>query len=215
MFNSKINTLLISCALLCALNLVSFAQTSPRLPLSDDTRQTVEEFRRSNIKVTPQILALITKAQNLIAQEKFTEAIAEYKKIIAAKAATYNTYNNMAHCYSRLGNLDLAIQHFSMALKLSPENAISYTNRGIAYAQTGQFDAALADYNKSIELNPKEALFYNNRADLYSRIGNFDRALEDQNKAVSLTPTKGYYLSNRGMTYYRKGMYRQGNRRFR
>ena len=52
-----------------------------------------------------------------------------------------------------------AIEDYSKAIDLAPENARFYNGRGNAYGSAGNFHAAIEDFNKAIELNPEEALF--------------------------------------------------------
>ena len=47
-----------------------------------------------------------------------------------------------------------AVQCYTQALELDPDNAALYSNRSVAYARHNKFAEALDDAEKAIELNP-------------------------------------------------------------
>ena len=47
-----------------------------------------------------------------------------------------------------------AIDDYSKAIDIEPENAEYYCNRGRVYSIIGEYDKALADYGRAIELEP-------------------------------------------------------------
>ena len=53
-------------------------------------------------------------------------------------------------------NWDAAIDCFSMAIRLEPDDAIAYHNRGVAYEKLGDKAKADADFAKADELRAKE-----------------------------------------------------------
>ena len=104
-----------------------------------------------------------------------------------------------------LGQSDKAIEAYSHAIELNPNNAIAYYNRGTAHHSKGELDRAIADYNKAIELNPEFAEAYNNRGNTCSDKGELDRAIADYNKAIELNPRLELAYYNRGAVHYNKG----------
>ena len=51
------------------------------------------------------------------------------------------------------GNFWAAIENYSEAIKLDPENAALYSNRSVAYTRSSKFAEALDDAEKAIEIN--------------------------------------------------------------
>lgn len=51
-------------------------------------------------------------------------------------------------------NFDEAIEHFTKAIELTPDNHILYSNRSAAYASKKDWDHALGDAEKTTELKP-------------------------------------------------------------
>ena len=102
---------------------------------------------------------------------------------------------------------DSAIEAYTKAIALDPNDALAYNNRGAAYANKGQYDRAIEDFNKAIALNPNLAQAYYNRGAAYADKGQYDRAIEDYNKAIALDPNDALAYYNRGIAYKNKGQY--------
>ena len=104
-----------------------------------------------------------------------------------------------------IGQVNMAIEHYSHAIELDPNNASAYNNRGAAYEHKGDIDHAIDDYTKAIQLNPNDAMVYSNRGGAYCEKGDIDRAIEDCNIAIELKPDYANAYSNRGVAYSDKG----------
>ena len=63
-------------------------------------------------------------------------------------------YKSKGNAAFQSGDYDLAISHFSEAIKLDPNNAVFYSNRSMCHATKGDFESALTDGNKCVELKP-------------------------------------------------------------
>ena len=98
-----------------------------------------------------------------------------------------------------------AIEHYTAAIALAPENARAYTNRGLAYAKQRNATAALADYSKAIALGLEDARVYNNRGGAYRKTGDFAAAFADYNTAIALAPEDAWFYNNRGDAYRETG----------
>ena len=57
-----------------------------------------------------------------------------------------------------IGQMDRAIEAYSRAIELDPNDAMAYTNRGNAHGDKGDLDLAIADYTKAIELDPNDTV---------------------------------------------------------
>ena len=104
----------------------------------------------------------------------------------------------MASEYQKQGNLDGAIEYYSLAIQdfislNDNENlAVCYTNRSKALIDVEKYDQAVKDSTEAIalhkRLNEKNliALDYVNRALSYMYLNNFKKALEDINNSISI-----------------------------
>ena len=102
-----------------------------------------------------------------------------------------------------LGQIDKAIEAYSHAIELKPDDAQVYTNRGVAYYSKGKYDLAIQDLNKVIELNPDYPIAYTNRGMAYYSKSEYDLAIQDFNKAIELNPDYAETYYNRGELWLR------------
>ena len=108
-----------------------------------------------------------------------------------------------------LGQTDRAIETYSHAIKLNPNNTYTYNNRGSAYESKNSFDRAIADYARAIQLSPNYADAYFNRGAAYGEKGDYDRAIADYTKAIQLKPDFAEAYTNRGAAYLKIGKFEQ------
>ena len=104
-----------------------------------------------------------------------------------------------------IGEVNMAIEHYSRAIEFNPNHASTYNNRGAAYERKGDIDRAIDDYTKAIHLNLNDAIAYSNRGGAYLDKGDIDHAIEDCNIAIDLNPNHASTYNNRGVAYERKG----------
>jgi Tfp pilus assembly protein PilF len=83
---------------------------------------------------------------------------------------------------------DKAIQAFSTAIEIIPQDYQAYNYRGVARALKGNYNKALADYDKAIEIRPRYAEAYNNRGFTRTQLGDLDNALIDYARALKMNP---------------------------
>lgn len=83
---------------------------------------------------------------------------------------------------------DKAIEAYTKAIELNPNDFGLYNNRAVVYHATGEYEKAIADYGKAIELNPYHFSSFNNRGAAYEDIGNIEQAIADYRKALELDP---------------------------
>ncbi|MBI4824198.1 MAG: tetratricopeptide repeat protein [Nitrospirae bacterium] len=100
------------------------------------------------------------------------------------------------------GDLDTAIESYSMAIKLQPEFISAYYNRGIAYYNKKLYDEAIKDFDKVIELNPENANAYIGRGNIYFIKADYNRAIPDYTKATGLDPSNVTAYNNLGYIYF-------------
>jgi tetratricopeptide (TPR) repeat protein len=84
--------------------------------------------------------------------------------------------------------IDKAIEAYSKALELDPDNVLFLNVRGWAYESKGQDDQALADYNAALQKRPNFGAPYNNRGTLYLRKGALQSALDDFSSSIRVAP---------------------------
>ena len=114
---------------------------------------------------------------------------------------------SLAMKYIDEGDFDYAIENFTNAIKLKPNNANAYNNRGVCFYKQGNYELALNDYNLAIELYPNFYEVYFNRGFCFYIQGNYELALNDYNLAIDLYPNFYEVYFNRGLYYYEQEKY--------
>jgi tetratricopeptide (TPR) repeat protein len=104
-------------------------------------------------------------------------------------------------------NLDKAIEAYSKAIELDPDNAGILNGRGWSYESKGQDDLALADYNAALQKRPNFGAPYNNRGTLYLRKGALQSALDDFSSAIRVAPKFVLGYTNRARVETMNGEY--------
>jgi hypothetical protein len=95
-------------------------------------------------------------------------------------------YNDRGYGYEKQELFDKAIDDYSTAIELNPNDAVVYNNRGIAYGMQGKLNEAIVDFSKTIELDPKYAEAYYNRGKTYYDLNQFDASISDYYTAIKL-----------------------------
>ncbi|CAH1396592.1 unnamed protein product [Nezara viridula] len=97
---------------------------------------------------------------------------------------TAEEYKEKANSLFKSQQYEGAIEFYTKAIELDPNNAIYYSNRSFAYMKTECFGSALADATKAVELQNSYVKAYYRRATAYMALGKFKLALRDY-EAVS------------------------------
>ena len=96
----------------------------------------------------------------------------------------------------RLRPLYKAIEDYTQAIRINPNDADAYFYRGYYYAELGNHNQAIEDYSQAIRISPNNANAYNNRGFAYENLNNFVRARADYETALRLDPNNTLYRNN-------------------
>ena len=105
------------------------------------------------------------------------------------------------HQYSK------AIQEFTKAIALDPNNWIVYAYRGLCYYKLKQNSRAIQDYTQAIDLEPTEANPHYNRGLAYSALKQDTQAIQEFTKAIDLDPLDWRAYYSRGHAYFERKQY--------
>jgi len=81
---------------------------------------------------------------------------------------------------------DRAIEQFSQAIDLDPENPLHYVNRGNARQTNYLLKEAVEDFDHAIGLDPSSSLAFLGRGETYVKMGEYDHAIDDFGEAIKL-----------------------------
>lgn len=120
---------------------------------------------------------------------------------------SFFAFHNRGIAFSRLGELDKAIEDYHRAIALKPNFADTHSNLGIALFKKGLLEQAIAEYQTAIRLKPDLAEAHRNMAvALYSE-GNFSEALKHYLVVASLRPDDAGAYADLGSAYGAMGDY--------
>jgi tetratricopeptide (TPR) repeat protein len=93
--------------------------------------------------------------------------------------------------------MDAALQDYSEAIRLRPNDAEAFNNRGVVRRDQGDKEGALQDFNEAIHLSPNRPEAFNNRGVLRRDQGDMKGALQDFDEAIRLKPNAANAFDNR------------------
>lgn len=112
---------------------------------------------------------------------------------------------NRGHAYYNLTKYQLAVDDYTISLKINPTDSLAYYNRALSYEGLQDYKSAIQDYTSDLTVGAKNHLAntYNNRGRCYMNLKQYPEALADYTKALAINPKKGVTYGNRGDLYYR------------
>jgi lipoprotein NlpI len=101
-------------------------------------------------------------------------------------------YINRGVAYQQKGAIEKAIDDFSAAIRVRPNETVALANRGNAYAMMGDYERAIADLDNAIRIRPNNALFALQRGRTHLYAGHKPAAADDFATVVRLQPSSAY-----------------------
>jgi len=87
-------------------------------------------------------------------------------------------------------NYDRAIDDYTQALRLTPNDAHAYHGRGWSYAQKGDYQRAIQDYSETLRIKPSDLRTVADRRLAYLRNGDYLLAMADEGRLLWLNFAK-------------------------
>ncbi len=147
------------------------------------------------VMLSPLQASLLNRGDELFEQEKYAEALQEYQRVLTENPELYLAYERIGLCYSKLDDLDNAIEAFKAMLDKDPESRETLINLSVVYIQKGEEEEGMKYLN---QLDAKSLdtpdLFYNVGLILFKK-RKIDMAIEYFDKSVAMDPkyVDGYY----------------------
>ena len=92
-------------------------------------------------------------------------------------------------------NYEDAIEDYTKAIEIEPDNVFAYRLRGDSKCKLGDYQGAIDDYTKAIEIEPNKAYLYNYRASAKRKLEDNEGTDEDDKKADKLKSMERQYES--------------------
>ncbi len=97
-------------------------------------------------------------------------------------------HTHMGIAYYKKGEINKALKHSQIAIKLMPDSPEPHSNLGNVYSTLGKFDEAIKEYMTAIKLSPDFPEAHYNLALTYSKQERFDEAMKEYMTAIKLSP---------------------------
>jgi tetratricopeptide (TPR) repeat protein len=97
-------------------------------------------------------------------------------------------YQQRAYAAANNQQFQDAINDYSEAIKLKPEDARIYEQRAAVEMKSNNTEKALADYSEAIKLKPNEVRYYLYRSYIYETKGDMENSMADTEKILKLDP---------------------------
>jgi Flp pilus assembly protein TadD len=109
-------------------------------------------------------------------QERYEQAIAFYRRALAANPAHAGAHNGLGASLLLAGRHAEAIEQFKAGLQHQPRSAALWNNLGYAYALSGENKLAEIAYKQSLDLDPTDYKTNTNLAKVQQSLGNAEPA---------------------------------------
>jgi tetratricopeptide (TPR) repeat protein len=120
--------------------------------------------------------------------------------------------------YELIQDSNKALEVYTDALKISPEDEYFNNRAGIQYFDRGDIESlqkALDHYQKAINANPESAVYYYNQALAFAALeNNFEKAQQAYQKAIGLDPENDLYHNQYGVLFYHHKRYKEALQEF-
>ncbi|KAI7795518.1 small glutamine-rich tetratricopeptide repeat-containing protein alpha isoform X1 [Triplophysa rosa] len=96
----------------------------------------------------------------------------------------------------RVENFSAAVEFYSKAIQLNPQNAVYYCNRAAANSKLGNYAGAVQDCDRAIGIDPNYSKAYGRMGLALASLNKYSEAVSFYQKALELDPDNGTYKDN-------------------
>ncbi|NWY03186.1 SGTB protein, partial [Nothoprocta ornata] len=93
-------------------------------------------------------------------------------------------------------NYGAAVDCYTRAIELDPNNAVYYCNRAAAQSKLNKYSEAIKDCKRAIEIDPKYSKAYGRMGLALTSVNKYEEAITSYQKALDLDPENDSYKSN-------------------
>ncbi len=119
---------------------------------------------------------------------QYDDALSDLEQVVATSEGDQDLLIQRGMIHARAGDQQAAIQDFSAALEIAPENGEAYAGRGLAQLERGQIEKALSDCDLAVTFAPDHAPAYLCRARAYLQLARPVQVSTNLSKALELSP---------------------------
>ncbi len=134
------------------------------------------------------VLILLLIITTRVQLRYWENSIALFTHTLAVTENNYVAHTNLGDALDKRGQYGEAMQYYSEALRIKPDDAFVYDKLATDLDIVGRPDDAVAYYRKSLQLDPGNAQVHNNLGITLIRRGSTDDAIKQFMQAVQLDP---------------------------
>lgn len=123
-------------------------------------------------------------AINFMQQQKYSEAVPLFLKLIDVNPNDSSLYYMLGQCYRFTNNLSKSVEYLSKATYLNSNEPEFFLALGIAHQLTGDYEQAVSTLEQAIKLEPNLFTAYNSIGLTYRKLGMFHEALDWYSRAA-------------------------------
>lgn len=123
-------------------------------------------------------------------------------------------YNQLGYLYSRLGDIDKALEYTSRYMELLPNEPNPHDSYGEMLRFAGRYPEALEQYRIALKVDPTFYISQKELGETYSLMGQEEQARTEYEKAIQQAPSEGVkaeYLQKLALTYVREKKYAEAD----
>ncbi len=184
------------------LNPLDFIYYGYKIKKDSVTSRVAYEIIRSNNeeeKHALNILGLLAKRR-----EDFGFAISIFGECIKQDDSFGPAYNNLAICYTGLGNFDSAVSNYQKAINLAPNYAPYRRNLGICYAYQREYLKSIDNLRIAISLDTLNPDYLRSLATVYRKMKKYDDAINLYNLCLRIDNDYARTYNNIAVVYQYK-----------
>ena len=128
--------------------------------------------------------------QQAMVQGEFSNAVDEFKKVLALDPTLVEAEVNLGLAYQSLDQFQLAVQHLTIALRQRPNLLAPNVLVGMDYLRLGSPQKALPYLERAVKLNPANHEAHQALASLYISEDNIQDAAQQYRELATIDPDK-------------------------
>lgn len=133
--------------------------------------------------------ALSSLADLYVMQGKMPEAALIYEKLLLTKEGKWPiVYFNLGIVYSKLENVDEAIDNFKKAVELEPDYIEAHLALGVLHEIKKDYESAIKNYENALKIDPLNKRVYEHIGAVYYEAGRIQDAIHNYELLITLDP---------------------------
>ncbi|XP_059385224.1 small glutamine-rich tetratricopeptide repeat-containing protein alpha-like isoform X2 [Carassius carassius] len=146
-----------------------------------------------SLAVSPSLPEIFASAAKQTPQNKTNSSSGSPSEEQLAEAEHLKTDGNDQ---MKVENYSAAVEFYSKAIQLNPQNAVYYCNRAAAYSKLGNYAGAVQDCERAIGIDPNYSKAYGRMGLALASLNKHSEAVSYYKKAMELDPDNDTYKAN-------------------